>query len=263
MILCVNIGNAIISFGVFDLHGQMVVSFDIASDFRKTPDEYVAIIKSICSVKNIEINNVEGAIISSVVPSFTRTIETAVSDFANIKAMVVGPGIKTGFHINIDNPSELGADMVSNTAAALQMRKSGEAIIVADLGMINTISAINVNGEYVGCSIFPGVQLSFDMLHAGTALIPSINSGELSKAIGKNSQSSVRSGVLLGEAMAIDGFVEKFKKELNVWQDKLLLVATGNYAKVLLPCMKSQFSYDPYLTLKGLYIIYKHNSDSK
>ena len=259
MLLCINAGNSIISFGCFEDGGNMIASFDISSDTRKTSDEYLFIIKSILNDRGIDVKDISGAIASSVVPALTDTVIKAVVKLTDKQPLVVGPGVKTGFHIRIDNPSELGADMVANTAVAVSECSDKKAIIIADLGVVNTLSAINKKGEYVGCAIFPGTQLSFSMLHNETALLPSINTGNYSAAIGKNSQGAVRSGVLLGGAMAVDGLVCRFCEEMGVTPDEALLIATGSQANVLLPRMSSKFFYDEHLTLRGLYCIYKNN----
>lgn len=259
MLLCINARNSIISFGCFDNAGDMVASFDISSDARKTSDEYLFIIKSILKDRGIDLSNISGAILSSVVPALTDTVIKTVVKLTGRAPLAVGPGVKTGFHIKIDNPSELGADMVANTAAAVSDRSGGRAVIVADLGVVNTLSAINKKGEYVGCAILPGTQLSFDMLHSEAALLPSINSGNYATAIGKNSQGAVRSGVLLGAAIALDGLALRFCEEMGVALEDTMLIATGSQANDLLPRMKSKFSYDEHLTLRGLYCIYKNN----
>lgn len=259
MLLCINARNSIISFGCFESAGNMVASFDVSSDIRKTADEYLFTIKSILRDKELEATLISGAILSSVVPALTDTLVNTAVKLTGKQPILVGPGVKTGFHIKIDNPSELGADMVANTAAAVCRRTAGKAIIIADLGEVNTLSAINKKGEYVGCAIFPGTGLSFSMLHNETALLPSVNTGSYSAAIGKNSQSAVRSGVLLGGAMAIDGLVSKFCEEIGVALQDAALIATGSQASVLLPRMTSEFSYDEHLTLRGLWCIYKNN----
>ena len=259
MLLCINVGNSIISLGCFEDEGKMVASFDISSDAKKTSDEYLFIFKSILNDNGIISEKINGAIVSSVVPALTDTVNKTIVKLIGKQPLVVGPGVKTGFHIRIDNPSELGADMVANTAAAISKGVGEKAIIIADLGAVNTLSAINKKGEYVGCAIFPGVQLSFSMLHNEAALLPSINTGNYSTAIGKNSQGAVRSGVLLGGAMAVDGLVSKFCAEMGVAIEEAQLIATGSQANVLLKNMASEFSYDEHLTLKGLYCIYKNN----
>ena len=259
MLLCVDIGNKIISFGFFADDCELVATFDISSVTLRTSDEYASLIKCISKDKQIDLSDTDGAIISSVVPSLTDTLVSTIRELTAIEPLIVGPGVKTGFSIKIDNPSELGADMVANTAAALHKRQGGEAIIVADLGTVNTVSAINKKGEYIGCAIFPGAELCFDVLYREAALLPNIKSGNNSAAIGRNSQSAVRSGVLCGNAMTIDGFVNKFASEMSVTPEEIMLIATGAEARSILPLLERKFIYDGNLTLEGLYFIYKNN----
>lgn len=262
MLLCSNIGNSIISFGFFNDVGEMFSSFNISSDIKRTSDEYLAIIKNITRDKDIKIEKIDGVILSSVVPQLTEKLKKALSQFSGTNVMVVGPGVKTGFHIKIDNPSELGADMVANTAAAIRMKKENNAVIVADLGIVNTLSAISKNNEYLGCAIFPGVQLSFDALHGKTAQLPNVVFPASINSIGKNSQSSLRSGVILGDAMIVDGLVQKFADEMKISIEEIELIATGEYAQMILDNCKKSFVYKEDLTLNGLYSIYKINVDN-
>lgn len=259
MLLAVNIGNSTVSLGYFEEECVMVASFDVSSDIKKTSYEYFAIIKSIMREKGISTDSVDSAIISSVVPVLTSKIAKSITDLMGKEPMIVGPGVKTGFHIKIDNPSELGADMVANTAAAIQLKDKRSAAIVVDLGIVNTASAISKDGEYLGCAIFPGIQLSFDALHGQTAQLPNVNIGLNNRAIGKNSQSSLRSGVILGNALAIDGLVDRFMDEMRLTRDHIDLIATGDYAQVVLRNCNNHFTYEKDLTLKGLYFIYKNN----
>lgn len=265
MIMVANIGNSVITFGFFEnSEGKMISSFKISSDIRKTSDEYLTVIKSILNDRNINAHDIDGAILSSVVPQLTNRIKETMRAFSGKDPLVVGPGVKTGFHIKIDNPSELGGDMVANTAAAIRLKKANKGAIVADLGAVNTISAIGKSGEYLGCVIFPGIQLSLDVLHGQTAQLPNINFSDVSSVIGKNSSDSLRSGVVFSSAFAIDGFVDRFAKEMKCEVDDLSLIVTGEYAyaKTLLPECKSKFCFDEHLTLKGLYYIY-NNTVSK
>ncbi len=259
MLLTANIGNSIISFGFFEDECVMVTSFDVSSNIRRTSDEYFAIIKNIMVEKGISTDYVDFAIISSVVPALTPKIATSVAELIGKEPLVVGPGVKTGFHIKIDNPSELGADLVANTAAAIQLKEKDRAAIVVDLGIVNTVSAISKGGEYLGCAIFPGVQLSFDALHGQTAQLPNVNISLNNRAIGKNSQSSLRSGVILGNALSVDGFVARFVDEMRLSKQEVDLIATGDCAQKVIPNCNNYFIFEKNLTLKGLYYIYKNN----
>ena len=259
MLLAANVGNSIVSFGIFKDEGELIASFDISSDIKRTSDEYLFLTKNILDSKGISCDFIQGAILSSVVPVLTPKVSAVLADIVGKEPLIVGPGVKTGFHIKIDNPSELGSDMVANTAAVLKLKNQNKAAITVDLGRINTVSAISKNGEYLGCVIFPGLQLSFDALHEGTALLPNVNQTFYSKAIGKSSQSAVSSGVILGSALSVDGFVAKFTREMKISADETELFATGEYAEIILSNCKNSFVYEKDLTLRGLYHIYRNN----
>ena len=261
MLLTANIGNSIISFGFFDDRCEMVASFDISCDIGRTSDEYLALLHTIAREKGIQRENGNGAILSSVVPPLTETIKRTVTEFWGVTPLVVGPGVKTGFHIKIDNPSELGGDMVANTAAAIRLKRADHAALVADLGVVNTLSAINRNGNFLGCAIYPGIELSLNALRGETAQLPTVNVGGSAKAIGKNSQASVRAGVILGGAMTLDGLVHRFASEMKIPPEEIDLIATGQSAEDILPYCRSNFTVVDHLTLKGLCYIYQHNLD--
>ena len=259
MLLVANVGNENISFGFFESKEcTLISSFKIACDLKKTSDEYLAVIGTISAAKGIGVENIEGAIISSVVPQLTNKIKDTLYAFSGQTPLIVGPGVKTGFLIKIDNPSELGGDMVANTAAAIRIKKAWKAAIIADIGAVCTVSAISKNGEYLGCSIFPGVQISLEALHGRTAQLPNVNASSTSRAIGKNSQEAICSGVLFGNAITLDGIVDRFISEIKCKTDEVQLFATGEYADVVLSKCKHSFDTDEYLTLKGLYYIYKN-----
>ncbi|MBQ8848861.1 MAG: type III pantothenate kinase [Clostridia bacterium] len=263
MLLAVNIGNSHISAGIFNDSGALSVNFKISTDVNKTSDEYSTLIHSIISERNFDITQVDAVIISSVVPQLTSTMLNTLMRITGITPLIVGPGVKTGFSIKIDNPSELGADMVANTAAVIENQKrSGGQIspsVIVDMNTVTTVSAVNKSGEYAGCAIFPGVQMSFDSMHGNTALLPNVMLSSPQKAIGKNSQDSVRSGVILGNAIMLDGFVYRFSREMKCKIEELNLTITGEYAKSVINVCNSKFGYDEHLTLKGLYCIYRSN----
>lgn len=259
MILATRVENSIISFGIFNADAELVTSFDVSSDAKKTSDEYLSIVNSILRDKGQEPSKIGGAILASVVPQLTDNIKTVLRELISKEPIVVGPGVKTGFHIKIDDPSELGADMVANTVAAIRMKNSTHGAIVADFGAVTTVSAIGKSGEYIGCAIMPGVRLSLDAMYESAAQLPNVDLSSSAKAIGKNSESSVRAGVLLGNSFAIDGFVAKMAEEMHLTVNEIDLFATGRYALPILKSSKNKFEYDRYLTLNGLCHIFLKN----
>lgn len=263
MILAVNIGNSRISLGIFDESGTLSVKFKISSDIGRTSDEYFSLINSLLRENNFDTASIDGVIISSVVPQLTLTITQTLSCLTEHTPVLVGPGVKTGFSIKIDNPSELGADMVANAASVIGRQKNNNGSlsdsVIVDMNTVTTVSAVNKNGEFVGCAIFPGVQMSFNSMHVNTALLPNVMLSSPRKAIGKNSQESVRSGVIYGNAFMLDGFVYKFAREMKCRPEELDLTITGEYATGVLDVCNSKFTYVEDLTLNGLYSIYRNN----
>lgn len=260
MLLAIDIGNSSISTGLFCIDsGELKYTFKLSSDKERTADEYLAQMGSMFYMSDIDKSKIKGAIISSVVPTLTHALEDCAQRLCNQKPKVVGPGLKTGFAIKIDNPSELGADLVANTAAVLGVAEKGKACIIVDMGTATTISAISAGGEYLGNCIMPGVRVALDSLHAETAQLPEVTLATPKKAIGKNSSDSIRSGVIFGNAIMIDGLIDEFEKEMRL-RENADVYATGGLAEGVLPACRHKMLYDPHLTLKGLYFIYKNNS---
>lgn len=264
MILAIEIDNSRINFGIFEHNGTLTTHFSVAMDIMKTSDEYAVLIDGIFNYYNIKRENINGVVLCSVVPMLTNVIFDLVKQtFANVEIIKVQKGIKTGFSIKVDNPSELGADLVANAVAVVEIQKSKNTPkypnIIVDIGTTTTISALNANNEFVGGSILPGIEMSFNALHGKTAQLPNVTLIPPEKAIGKNSQESIRSGVILGTATMIDGLIEKFIKELNC--TKVNVFITGEYSQNVISLCRSEHSYVPNLTLFGLYCIYKNNTN--
>ena len=257
MLMAVNIGNSRICIGIFEKSSETLITrAQIATDLHKSSDEYSILISSLLRERGVDCNGIEDGIVSSVVPQLTETMKDAMASLIKKTPLSVGPGAKTGFPIKIDNPSELGGDIVADAAAVVYalktMGKAGMPAVVAHVGTVTTVSAINQRGEFVGCSIFPGVRLSFDMLHGKTALLPNVSLERTERAIAKNSQDSVRSGVIFGQAMMLDGFAERFAKEMKCSVDRLACFITGRDAKYVMGMCERDFVHDEHLTLKGL-----------
>ena len=260
MLLAVNVGNKNISFAVFDESAQEPKArFSMAADVRKTADEYAVTVKQLLDFSGIDTAAVDGAIMASVVPQLNDVMRHVILALTGKTPIIVGPGVKTGFAIKIDDPAELGADIVANAARAvsvLKQEKCEKAAIILDMRSVTTIFAINKNREVVGGAILPGVEMSLDALHRDTAQLPNIEMSGVTRAIGKNTKESLMSGVVYGQAAMIDGLVDRFEKELKC--ENAVLFATGEYCKPLLGNLNRNFRYDPVLTLKGLAQIYKN-----
>ena len=261
MILAIEIDNSRINFGIFENDGTLAANFGIATNVAKTSDEYAVLIDSVFNYYKVDRNSIEGVAICSVVPMLTSVIYALINQiFPHIEIINVEKGIKTGFSIKVDNPSELGADLVANAAGAMELLKDNKdkkPCVIIDMGTASTIFAINQNNEFVGGSIIPGIEMSFNALHGKTAQLPNVSPTTPTKAIGKNSQESMRSGVILGTALMIDGFIEKFAKEMKA--EEINVIITGEFSQAVIPFCSCKHSYVPNLTLFGLYCIYRKN----
>ena len=262
MLLAVNVGNKNISFAVFEENTiEPVSKFKIAADTAKTADEYVISVKQLLDFSGIDAKAIDGVIMSSVVPSLNDVIKHVILVLTGKTPVTVGPGVKTGFAIKIDDPAELGADIVANAAAVvatLKETKSDRPAIILDMGAATTLFAINKKREVVGGAILAGVGMSLDMLHEKTALLPSIEMSGVSRAIGKNTKESLISGVILGQAAMIDGLIDRFESELKCDSGEALIFATGENCKPEIANCTHKIAYDSTLTLKGLARIYKN-----
>ncbi len=262
MLLATNVGNENISFAVFDESAaEPVAKFKIAADMRKTADEYSVTVKQLLDFSGIDTAAVDGAIMASVVPQLNDVMRHVILALTGKTPIIVGPGVKTGFAIKIDDPAELGADIVANAGAVvsiLKEEKCEKAAIILDMGSVTTLFAINKNREVVGGAILPGVGMSLDALHRETAQLPNIEMSGSTRAIGKNTKESLISGVMFGQAAMIDGLVDRFEKEMKCESGFTRLFATGENCNPILGNLSHSFEYDPVLTLKGLAQIYKN-----
>ena len=253
MILAIDIGNTNIVFG--GVEGEKI-QFEarIHTDRLKTSDQYCIDLKMILEVYGIEVSSIEGCIISSVVPQVLNSMQTAVRKLTDKKALVVGPGLKTGLNILLDNPAQMGADLVVSDVAALREHKP--PLIVIDMGTATTMSVLDKNGAHIGGCVCPGVKISMDALTGGTSLLPGIRLDQPKKAIGRNTADCMRSGIMLGNACMLDGMIQRFEEELG---SKCTVVATGGIAKFIVPLCRTPIIYDKDLIIKGLAILYREN----
>ena len=254
MILAVDVGNSNIVIG--GLTGdEITFEARLRTDATKTSDEYCIDLKMFLEVYHVDPSQLEGAIISSVVPQVLNSMKTAVTKLTGHTALVVGPGLKTGLNIKIENPAQTGADLVVGSVAALREHKA--PIIVIDMGTATTVTVLDETGSFIGGSICPGVKISLDALTDRTALLPGLQLDQPKRAIGRNTIDCMRSGIMLGTACMLDGLVERFEEELG---SKATVVATGGIAKFIIPMCRTPIVYDKDLLLKGLAILYRENT---
>lgn len=253
MVLAIDIGNTNIVMGCFD--GDKILFRERVSTNQTATDlEYALNIKMALEMHGIENDSLHGAIISSVVPSVTNTFKRAVEKYAGLKVMVVGPGIKTGLSILIDNPAQLGSDLVVDAVAGINEYPVPQIII--DMGTATTLSVVDKNRNYIGGMIMTGMAVSTDALISRTSQLPKIAFETPKKVIGTNTIDCMKSGIMYSNACSLDGMIERIEEELG---EKCTVIATGGLAGVITPLCKSKIILDDDLLLKGLMIIYNKN----
>ena len=258
MILAIDMGNTNIVIGCV---GEEKVLFEerLATDLSKTELEYVVIFKTVLELYGIEKEKVTGAIISSVVPQLVNIIKSAVYKLIKVEPMVVGPGVKTGLNILMDEPRRVGSDLIVDAVAAIN--NYGTPLIVIDMGTATTMSVIDRKGNYIGGVIMPGIKVSVDSLVSRTAQLQRISLDAPDKVIGKNTINCMKSGVIYGNASCIDGMIDRLAEEMGEGLSDIKVVATGGLARVILPQCRHNIIQDDELLLKGLKIIYDKNCD--
>jgi type III pantothenate kinase len=200
--------------------------------------------------------NFSGAIISSVVPEITDAIKTAVQIVTGQTALVIGPGVKTGLNIRIDNPAQLGADLVAGAVGALN--KYPMPCLVLDMGTANKISVLDSKGNYRGCTISAGIGISLRALSSGTSQLPAIPLNAPANAIGTNTVDSMQSGTVLGAAAMIEGLCARLEE--NLGEKIATVVATGGIAGDIIRYCRMDIIHDPDLILDGLRFIFEKNT---
>lgn len=254
MILTVDIGNSNIVIGGVE-GDQIVFEARVRTESTKTSDQYCVDLKILLDVHGIGVDQIEGAIIASVVPQVLNSLQTAIKKLTGKNSLVVGPGLKTGLDIRLDNPSQTGADLVVGCVAALREHKA--PMIIIDMGTATTMVVLDKNGALVGGCICPGVKLSMDALTNGTALLPGLQLDQPKKAIGRNTIDCMRSGIMMGTACMLDGMIERMEQELGY---KTTVIATGGIAKFVIPMCHKEMIYDKDLLVKGLAALYRDNT---
>jgi len=253
MILAIDIGNTNIVIGKYDGDSLVYVA-RMVTDANKSESEYAVNIKSILSLDKNSSDKINGAIISSVVPPLTKNIRNAIKMLYDVDALIVGPGIKTGINLQVDNPSQVGADLICACVAAYCKYPSPALII--DMGTATKIMVVDEKGTFMGVSIAPGVEISLKALSGGTAQLPQISLDAPSRVIAKNTVECMKSGVVFGSASMLDGMIERIEKELGT---SATYIATGGYASAIVPHCNSNITIDDNLVLDGLYIMYQKN----
>lgn len=253
MILTVDIGNSNIVLGGVQ-EDTIVFEARLRTEATKTSDQYCVDLKILLDVYKVNPEDIEGCIISSVVPQVLNSFQTAIKKLIGKTPLVVGPGIKTGLDIRLENPGQTGADLVVADVAALREHKP--PLIVIDMGTATTMSVLDANGAHIGGCIIPGVRISLDALTDKTALLPGLQLDQPKRSIGRNTIDAMRSGIMIGTACMLDGMVERMEAELG---SKTTVIATGGIAKFIVPLCKTPIIYDKDLLIKGLVALYRDN----
>ncbi len=252
-IIAVDIGNTETTVGIGS--NDNWDSYRFTTRDTNTPDELLALFNSTFQIKSEVKKDIEGAIICSVVPQATNSFSEAIRKYLNLEPVIVGPGIKTGLKVNIDNPKELGPDRIANSVAGYLITETDTVVI--DLGTATTFDVVSKNKEYLGGSIAPGIKISLDALTLKTASLKSVELDTPNKVVGKNTYEAIQSGLIMGHASMIDSMVEKIILEIDI-EPKIIL--TGGLSKVVQPILNVNVEYIENLTLVGLEEIFKLNN---
>ena len=253
MILAIDIGNTNIVVGVIRDDTPLFVE-RISTDSGKTDLEYAVMIKTILEIHHLDAEDYEGSIISSVVPPVTATVKSALNKLLGKDPLVVGPGVKTGLNIKIENPAQLGSDLVVDAVAGIAEYPT--PLLIIDMGTATTISAVDKKGTYLGGVIIPGARVALDSLSSKASQLPHISFEAPKKAIGTNTIECMKSGSVLGNACLIDGMLDRMEAELG---EPATVIATGGLARFIVPLCKRNIIYDDNLLLKGLWHLYQKN----
>jgi type III pantothenate kinase len=253
MLLAIDVGNTNIVYGLFDAD-RLVHQFRVESARGRTADEYAVQLRALLDMQGITLSSVDAAIVACVVPSLTDPMLRLVERLFSREAVVVGPGIRTGMAILIENPREVGADRIADAVAGFERARGG--VIVVDFGTSTNFDVVTPKGEYLGGVLAPGLQISADALFARAAKLPRVEIAKPPKVVGKNTVHAMQSGIVYGYVGLVDGLVERLLAELGF---PAAVIATGGLAPLIAPLSKSIVEVDDHLTLTGLRILYERN----
>lgn len=256
MVLAIDIGNTSITLGcISESNNDIIFEERVYTDRKKSSVEFAITLKTIFELHDVDPATIDGGIISSSVPPITANVKNAVERLLKKKVIEVGPGIKTGVDIKIDDPAQLGPDLLVGAVAGIE--EYGAPLILIDLGTASTISVINDQKRFMGGVIMPGIHVSLDGLCAKAAHLPAIALDAPKKLIGSATVDSMQSGIIYGHASCIDGMIERIWEELGY---KTAVVATGGLAGKVIPNCKKSIEIDDQLLIKGLMSIYHKNA---
>ena len=257
MNICIDVGNSTIGFGVYK-ENKLIERMIINTDPRFTEDEFYQLFKKPFAFIANNNEKISSIIYSSVVPQINVSLLAAFKKLTDVQPILIGPGTKTGLSIKVDNPLEIGNDLIADLVGAKE--KYGYPCLIADLGTASKMLVLDKNGTFVSCLIMPGLTLSAESLSNKAALLPEVSLIAPESIMAKNTLSAMNAGIVYGHADMILGLVRRYEKELGYPCKHVL---TGGGATYLLDILKDDFIYDKNLNLDGLNIIINKNSKEK
>ena len=257
MLLAIDVGNTNVTFALYDGE-RLAADWRVTSHGDRTADEMAVELRQLFSLRGLELDIVTGVVISSVVPNLNQALLEASRRYLKCEPVMVGPGVKTSVRIRAENPKEVGADRIANALAAFT--KYGGPIVVIDFGTAVTYDAINAEGDYLGGAIAPGVEISLDALVSQTAMLRRVEPIAPDSVIGRNTVTSIQSGLVWGFVAQVEGMVSRMVAELG---GTAHVIATGGQAALVAGLTNVIEKTDPLLTLEGLRLIYLQNSDGR
>jgi type III pantothenate kinase len=255
MLMVFDIANTNIKIGLFD-DNLLVFNWRISTGVHRMPDEYGIMLLNLLRKERIAAHEVTECAISCVVPPLLTIFNEMMLKYFHVKPLIVGPGVKTGVKIRMDNPKEVGADLIANAAAAIKLYTT--PIIIVALGTATAFATVSKDGEYLGGVIAPGIGISLEALYTRTSALPRVDLVRPKKTIGPNTIAAMQSGTIFGWAGLIDGIVERIREELG---EKAMVVATGGYAQLIAKESKTIDKVNPELTLQGIKLIHDMNRE--
>lgn len=253
MLLTSDISNTSVNVSVME-NDKAVMSFRLASEKSRTADEYSVLMALSAKQRGFDLFSVDGAIISSVVPTLTKVVADAVEAASGRKPIVIGPGVKTGLNIRLDDPTELGGDFVSAAVAAIE--DYSMPCVIIEMGTATAMGILDSAGSYVGGIISPGPMVSQIALARGAAQLSNVSITPTPQVICKSTDACMQSGIVHGSAAMIDGLIARIEDELG---QPVTVVATGDWADTIVPHCKRQMTVDKELLTRGMCMIYHKN----